>query len=99
MVKLKNKIKNFRITRSVFAYPYILFMLLFVVIPLALILVNAFLVDGRAVVRELYRLVAGRRQLVYASAFFFGGDYYHAALPGYQGTPWLISCPSALGAA
>jgi spermidine/putrescine transport system permease protein len=47
MVKLKNKIKNFRITRSVFAYPYILFMLLFVVIPLALILVNAFLVDGK----------------------------------------------------
>lgn len=44
--KIGKRIKNFRITRKVFAYPYILFLLLFVVIPLALILVYAFLDAG-----------------------------------------------------
>ncbi|HOO22132.1 MAG TPA: ABC transporter permease [Clostridia bacterium] len=38
-----HKIKNFRMTRKVFSYPYILFLLLFVVIPMALVLVYAFL--------------------------------------------------------
>ena len=37
------KIKNFRLTRKVFAYPYVLFMLIFVVAPLVILLVNAFL--------------------------------------------------------
>ncbi len=46
LLKLKKTVKSFRITRSVFSYPYILFMLLFVVTPLALILINAFLVDS-----------------------------------------------------
>ncbi|MCL2629945.1 MAG: ABC transporter permease [Firmicutes bacterium] len=40
------KVKNFRITRKVFSYPYILFMLLFVVIPLVMILANAFMAGG-----------------------------------------------------
>lgn len=44
--KLVNKVKSFRLTRSVFSYPYILFLLLFVVIPLVLVLVNAFIADG-----------------------------------------------------
>ncbi len=35
--------KRFRVTKRVFAYPYVMFMLLFVVIPLVMILVNAFL--------------------------------------------------------
>lgn len=41
--KIGNKCKNFRLTRRVFSYPYILFLLLFVVIPLVLVLVYAFL--------------------------------------------------------
>lgn len=35
--------KKFKLTKKVFSYPYMLFMLLFVVLPLVLILVNAFL--------------------------------------------------------
>lgn len=37
------RIKNFKMTRKVFSYPYILFLLFFVIIPMALILVYAFL--------------------------------------------------------
>ena len=41
------KIKNFRLTRKVFAYPYVLFMLAFIVAPLVVLFVNAFLAaDG-----------------------------------------------------
>ncbi|MFA6867040.1 MAG: ABC transporter permease [Clostridia bacterium] len=36
-------LKNYKMTRKVFSYPYILFLLLFVVIPMVLILVFAFL--------------------------------------------------------
>lgn len=43
---LKNP-KGFRFTRKVFSFPYVLFMLLFVITPLILILINAFKVDGR----------------------------------------------------
>ena len=39
--------KKLTLSRKVFSYPYILFMILFVVTPLVLILVNAFLVDGK----------------------------------------------------
>ena len=35
-----------RFSRKVFSYPYLLFLLIFVVVPLVLILVNALLVDG-----------------------------------------------------
>ena len=35
--------RRFKLTKRVFSYPYVLFMLLFVVIPLVMILVNAFL--------------------------------------------------------
>ena len=35
--------KKFRLTKKAFSVPYILFLILFVVIPLVLILVNAFL--------------------------------------------------------
>lgn len=38
-------LKNFKMSRKVFSYPYILFLLLFVVIPMVLILIFAFL-DG-----------------------------------------------------
>ncbi len=41
-----SKIKNFRFTRKVFSYPYVLFMLIFIITPLVLILINAFKADG-----------------------------------------------------
>ncbi len=41
--KMGKKMKSFRLTRKVFSFPYILFLLLFVVIPLVLVLVYAFL--------------------------------------------------------
>ncbi len=44
---LKTRIKNFRFTRKVFSYPYMLFLLIFVVTPLVLILANAFIYDGK----------------------------------------------------
>lgn len=44
--KAIDKVKNFRLTRRVFSYPYILFLLLFVVTPLVIVLVNAFIYDG-----------------------------------------------------
>ena len=42
----KTKRKPFKLSRKVFSYPYILFMLIFVVLPLIMILLNAFLVNG-----------------------------------------------------
>ncbi|NMA59095.1 MAG: ABC transporter permease [Clostridiales bacterium] len=45
--KVSQKIKNFRLTRGVFAWPYVLFLTVFVVLPLVIILVNAFLADGK----------------------------------------------------
>lgn len=41
------KIKNFKFTRRTFAFPYMLFLLVFIVTPLVLILVNAFIVNGQ----------------------------------------------------
>jgi len=43
MTNTKTAKKPFRLTKKAFSVPYILFLLLFVIIPLALILVNAFL--------------------------------------------------------
>ena len=40
MTKLK-----FRFSRKAFAYPYMIFLLLFVVVPLVIVLINAFLGD------------------------------------------------------
>lgn len=42
----KVAVKKLKLTKKVFSLPYILFLLLFVVIPLVLILVNAFLDNG-----------------------------------------------------
>ncbi len=42
----KVAVKKLRLTKKVFSIPYIIFLLLFVVIPLVLILVNAFLDNG-----------------------------------------------------
>ncbi len=61
--KIKKLLKNFRITRSAFSYPYILFMLIFVVLPLALILINAFMVDQRLSFGNFISLVQDRASL------------------------------------
>ena len=42
----KVKKNPFRLSRKVFSYPYILILLLFVVVPTAMLLVNAFIFDG-----------------------------------------------------
>ena len=42
-VAIQKPKRRFKLTKRVFSYPYVLFMLLFVVIPLVMILVNAFL--------------------------------------------------------
>lgn len=47
-VAKKPRRNPFRLTRKVFSYPYILILLLFVVIPTAMILVNAFIFKGQA---------------------------------------------------
>ena len=44
-MKLKNK---FRFTRKALAYPYMLVLLIFVVIPLVIILINAFLAEDNS---------------------------------------------------
>lgn len=40
--ELKKRREKFRLNRKVFSYPYMLFLLVFVVLPLVMILVNAF---------------------------------------------------------
>lgn len=70
--KLKNfkfkpvavKIKNFKLTRRVFSYPYILFLLIFVVTPLVLLLVNAFLVDNKISLQNFAEFFQGKASLV-----------------------------------
>ncbi|MGI6213130.1 MAG: ABC transporter permease [Christensenellales bacterium] len=49
------KLKAFQFKRRTFAYPYMAFMLIFVVLPLVLILVNAFLVDDKLSFGNLIR--------------------------------------------
>ncbi len=41
--KVWGKVKGFKLSRKTFSYPYILFMTLFIIVPLAMIMVNAFL--------------------------------------------------------
>ncbi len=48
MMKQSNKkIKAFGFSRKAMSYPYMLFMLVFIVVPLVLILINAFVADGQ----------------------------------------------------
>ena len=48
--------KKFRLTKKVFSVPYILFLLLFVVVPLVLILVNAFLDSDNNLTLENFKI-------------------------------------------
>ncbi len=52
----KIKFKKLRLTKKVFSIPYILFLLLFVVIPLVLILVNAFLDSDNNLTLENFKV-------------------------------------------
>lgn len=47
--------KKFRLTKKAFSYPYVIFLLLFVVIPLVLILVNAFLDSDNNITIENFK--------------------------------------------
>ena len=59
------KIKPFKITRRVFGYPYVLFMLLFIILPLVLILVNAFLdPDGYLTLENFKTFFTERSSLI-----------------------------------
>ena len=44
---MKSKTIKMHFSRKVFAYPYMAFLLVFVVTPLVLILINAFVADGK----------------------------------------------------
>lgn len=49
--------KKFTLTRRAFSYPYILFMMIFVVLPLVLILVNAFVAGGKLSIQNFIDFV------------------------------------------
>lgn len=71
--RLKNKVKHFHITRSVFAYPYVLFLLTFVVIPLVIIFINAFMAEGRISLNNFVELAQDGASLkVLAHSFLVG---------------------------
>jgi len=55
-LKLKKAAKGFRLTRRVFSFPYIAFMLIFVVAPLVLILVNAFIYGNKLSLQNFVHL-------------------------------------------
>lgn len=56
--------KNFKLTRKVFSYPYILFLTVFVVVPLSLLLVNSFLVNGKLSFDNFKEFFSGKASLL-----------------------------------
>ena len=56
--------KNFKLTRKVFSYPYILYLTVFVVVPLSLLLVNSFLVDGKLSFDNFKEFFSGKASLL-----------------------------------
>ena len=56
--------KHFKLTRKVFSYPYILFLTVFVVVPLSLLLVNSFLVDGKLSFDNFKEFFSGKASLL-----------------------------------
>lgn len=73
-------IKNFRMSRKVFAWPYILFMLLFIVTPLVMVLVNAFLADGKLTLDNFVDFFFGQKQSGRAGSQPYRGICDHPAL-------------------
>lgn len=71
--KLKLKIKNFRFTRSGFAWPYMAVLALFVVVPLTMILVNAFIADGKLSFRNFVEFfTSSSGMMVFADSLLIG---------------------------
>ncbi len=66
--------KKFKLTKKVFSYPYILFMLLFVIIPLVLILVNAFLDGDKNLTLENFKMFFSSKSslIVLGNSVFVG---------------------------
>ncbi len=62
---MKSFLKKFKITKKVFSYPYVLFMLIFVIIPLVMILVYAFLDGDGAFTFENFRIFFTSRSSLY----------------------------------
>lgn len=63
--------KKFRLTKKVFSVPYILFLLLFVVTPLVLILVNAFLDSDGSLTLENFKRSSPRSRASWCWAILF----------------------------
>ncbi|MDD4839273.1 MAG: ABC transporter permease [Clostridia bacterium] len=53
---MSTKLKNIKLTRRAFSYPYVIFLMLFVVIPLVLILVNAFMDGDKTLTLDNFRI-------------------------------------------
>ncbi len=58
------KLKAFQFKRRTFSYPYIVFMLIFVVLPLVLIFFNAFLVDGKLSLGNISRFFSEKASVI-----------------------------------
>ena len=56
--------KNFKLTRKVFSYPYILFLTVFVVVPFSLLLGTSFLVDGKLSFDNFKEFFSGKASLL-----------------------------------
>lgn len=71
---MKKPLKKFKLTKKVFSYPYILFMLIFVVLPLVLILVNAFLDGENNLTLENFKtfFTTGSSLVVLGNSLFVG---------------------------
>ncbi len=73
-VKKPYKKFKFKLTKRVFGYPYILFLLLFVVLPLVLILVNAFLDSENNLTLDNFKTFfnSSSSLIVLGNSFFVG---------------------------
>ncbi|MDD4290742.1 MAG: ABC transporter permease [Clostridia bacterium] len=61
-----------KLNRKVFGYPYILFLTIFVVLPLVLILVNAFIADGKLTLHNFVAFVQSSNMKVLLNSLIVG---------------------------
>jgi ABC-type spermidine/putrescine transport system, permease component I len=66
-------LKKFQLSRKVFSYPYILFLLLFVVVPLVMILVDAFIAGGKLSFKNFSDFFGSRSSISILSDSIFVG--------------------------
>ncbi len=70
----KPTIKKLKLTKKVFSYPYIIFMLIFVILPLVLILVNAFLdADNNLTLNNFQKFFTSKSSLIVLGNSLFVG--------------------------